>query len=56
MRELKETIGVAPTSSTYKVYLIDEAHMITKDASNAFLKMLRAASTCYFYSCDYRGA
>ncbi|MBP6886316.1 MAG: DNA polymerase III subunit gamma/tau [Candidatus Pacebacteria bacterium] len=40
MRELKETIGVAPTSSSYKVYLIDEAHMITKDASNAFLKML----------------
>ncbi|MEK7638381.1 MAG: DNA polymerase III subunit gamma/tau [Patescibacteria group bacterium] len=40
MRELKETIGSAPTASQYKVYLIDEAHMITKDASNAFLKML----------------
>lgn len=40
MRELKETIGVAPTASKYKIYLIDEAHMITKEASNAFLKML----------------
>lgn len=40
MRTLKETIGVAPTASRYKVYLIDEAHMITKKASNAFLKML----------------
>ncbi len=40
MRALKETIGVSPTASAFKVYLIDEAHMITKDASNAFLKML----------------
>jgi DNA polymerase-3 subunit gamma/tau len=40
MRTLKETIGSAPTASQYKVYLIDEAHMITKEASNAFLKML----------------
>lgn len=40
MRTLKETIGVAPTASAYKVYLIDEAHMITKEAANAFLKML----------------
>lgn len=40
MRTLKETIGASPTASRYKVYLIDEAHMITKEASNAFLKML----------------
>jgi DNA polymerase-3 subunit gamma/tau len=40
MRLLKETIGVSPTASAYKVYLVDEAHMITKEASNAFLKML----------------
>jgi DNA polymerase-3 subunit gamma/tau len=40
MRTLKETIGASPTASQYKVYLIDEAHMITKEASNAFLKML----------------
>ncbi len=40
MRSLKETIGVSPTASAYKVYLIDEAHMITKEAANAFLKML----------------
>lgn len=40
MRLLKETIGAAPTAARYKVHVIDEAHMITKEASNAFLKML----------------
>ncbi|MCC6934191.1 MAG: DNA polymerase III subunit gamma/tau [Candidatus Yanofskybacteria bacterium] len=40
MRELRENIGAAPTASKYKVYLIDEAHMITKEAFNAFLKTL----------------
>lgn len=40
MRALKESVGASPTSSKFKVYLIDEAHMITKDAFNAFLKVL----------------
>lgn len=40
MRMLKEAAAVSPTSSAYKVYLIDEAHMLTKEACNAFLKLL----------------
>lgn len=40
MRQLKETVGVAATGGKYKVYLVDEAHMITREAFNAFLKML----------------
>ncbi len=30
----------APTQGRYKVYIIDEAHMLTQAASNAFLKTL----------------
>jgi len=40
MRELRENAAFAPSSSRYKVYVIDEAHQITKDAFNAFLKTL----------------
>ncbi|HUY69621.1 MAG TPA: DNA polymerase III subunit gamma/tau [Candidatus Tyrphobacter sp.] len=40
IRNLKEGIRLAPTSSLYKVYIIDEAHQLTKEASNALLKTL----------------
>jgi DNA polymerase-3 subunit gamma/tau len=40
IRELREKVNYAPNSARYKVYIIDEVHMITKDASNAFLKTL----------------
>lgn len=40
IRNLKESIRVAPTSSKYKVYIIDEAHMLTREAANALLKTL----------------
>ena len=40
MRALKEGINVAPTKSKYKLYIIDEAHQLTKEASNALLKTL----------------
>jgi len=40
VRELKETVRVGPSYGNYKVYLVDEAHMLTKEASNALLKML----------------
>ncbi len=38
--QIKETISYAPASGKYKVWIIDEAHMLTKEASNALLKML----------------
>jgi len=40
IRDLREKIKFAPTSSTYKVYVIDECHMLTKEAFNALLKTL----------------
>ena len=40
IRSLRENVRFGPSSGQYKVYLIDEAHMITKDAFNAFLKTL----------------
>jgi DNA polymerase III subunit gamma/tau len=40
IRELRDKIYVAPTSVKYKVYIIDEVHMLTKEAFNALLKTL----------------
>jgi DNA polymerase-3 subunit gamma/tau len=40
IRELREAVRTAPFSSRYKVYIVDEAHMLTKEAANAFLKTL----------------
>jgi DNA polymerase-3 subunit gamma/tau len=40
VRELRNGIVFVPTKSRYKVYIIDEAHQITKDAANALLKTL----------------
>lgn len=40
IRELREAVNVLPFESSYKVYIIDEAHMLTKEAFNALLKTL----------------
>ncbi len=40
IRELREHIGLASAHSRYKVYIIDEVHMLTKEAFNALLKTL----------------
>ncbi|MCL4400156.1 DNA polymerase III subunit gamma/tau [Patescibacteria group bacterium] len=40
IRNLKESIRTAPSNSRFKIYIIDEAHMLTKDAWNALLKTL----------------
>ncbi|MEX2053562.1 MAG: DNA polymerase III subunit gamma/tau [Patescibacteria group bacterium] len=40
IRSLREKVRLAPSSGSYKVYIIDEAHMLTADASNALLKTL----------------
>jgi DNA polymerase-3 subunit gamma/tau len=40
IRELREKVYVAPTSANYKVYIIDEVHMLTREAFNALLKTL----------------
>ena len=40
IRELRETVKYAPATSKYKIYIIDEVHMLTKEAFNALLKTL----------------
>lgn len=40
IRSLKENIMLAPSSSPKKIYIVDEAHMLTLEAANAFLKTL----------------
>ena len=40
MRELLESAQYAPVSGRYKVYIIDEVHMLSKSAFNAMLKTL----------------
>ena len=39
-RALREAVRVLPMRSSYKVYIIDEVHMLTKEAFNALLKTL----------------
>lgn len=39
-RELREKVNLVPTRAKYKVYIIDEVHMLTKEAFNALLKTL----------------
>ncbi|MEJ6012955.1 DNA polymerase III subunit gamma and tau [Corynebacterium sp. H127] len=40
MRELRDRAFYAPAESRYRVFIIDEAHMITKEGSNALLKIV----------------
>jgi len=40
IRELREMVRYAPAASRYKVVILDEAHMLTPEASNALLKTL----------------
>jgi len=40
IRELREMVRYAPANSRYKVVILDEAHQLTGDASNALLKTL----------------
>lgn len=40
IRNLNETVGYAASNGKYKIYIIDEVHMLTKEAFNALLKTL----------------
>ncbi|MDX6589801.1 MAG: polymerase subunit gamma/tau [Solirubrobacterales bacterium] len=40
VRDLRERVAYAPSGGHWKVYILDEAHMLTKEAWNAFLKTL----------------
>src|SRR5688500_10234437 len=40
IRDLREKVGFAPAMDRWKVYILDEAHMLSQQAWNAFLKTL----------------
>lgn len=40
IRQLRDSVGFASMGSRYKVYILDEVHMLTRSAFNAFLKTL----------------
>lgn len=40
IRQINETVGYSTPSGKYKIYIIDEVHMLTKEAFNALLKTL----------------
>ncbi|MDW8344732.1 MAG: DNA polymerase III subunit gamma/tau [Verrucomicrobiae bacterium] len=40
VRELRDTVRYAPSRGRFKIYIIDEVHMLTKEAFNALLKTL----------------
>ncbi len=40
IRELRDNVKILPTFSKYKIYIIDEVHMLSQSAWNAFLKTL----------------
>lgn len=40
IRDLREKVVIAPSQLRYKVYIIDEVHMLTREAFNALLKTL----------------
>ncbi len=40
IRALRESVKFAPAAMRYKVFIIDEAHMLTREGANAFLKTL----------------
>ncbi|MBI3891389.1 MAG: DNA polymerase III subunit gamma/tau [Candidatus Wallbacteria bacterium] len=40
IRTLREQVNFSPSLGKYKTYILDEVHMLTKDAANAFLKTL----------------
>ena len=40
VREIRDRVAVQPVEGRYKVYILDEAHSLTTDASNALLKTL----------------
>jgi len=40
VRALRDSVKYAPTKGKYKVYIIDEVHMLTRESFNAFLKTL----------------
>jgi len=52
IRQINDTAGYATSSGGYKIYIIDEVHMLTKEAFNALLKTLEEppAGVLFFFA------
>lgn len=52
IREINKNVGYSPSGGKYKVYIIDEVHMLTKEAFNALLKTLEEppANVKFFFA------
>ena len=52
IREINEMVGYVPARGNYKIYIIDEVHMLTKEAFNALLKTLEEppATAKFFFA------
>jgi DNA polymerase III subunit gamma/tau len=52
VRQINETVGYAAPNGGYKIYIIDEVHMLTKEAFNALLKTLEEppAKVLFFFA------
>lgn len=55
IRQIREEVTYRPTEGRYKVYIIDEVHMLSAGAFNALLKTRGAAELRYIYTGDHRG-
>ena len=52
VRDIRNVMPLSPISGNCRVWIIDEAHKLTSDAQNAFLKMLEdTPSHVYFFLC-----
>ncbi|KUO49635.1 MAG: hypothetical protein APF76_00190 [Desulfitibacter sp. BRH_c19] len=49
IRDLREKVNLAPAQGKYKVYIIDEVHMLTTEAFNALLKTLEEPPKCVIF-------
>ncbi|USN95044.1 MAG: DNA polymerase III subunit gamma/tau [Candidatus Nomurabacteria bacterium] len=49
IRSIKESVSSVPFASDYKIYIIDEVHMLSKDAFNALLKTIEEPPAYAFF-------
>ncbi len=54
IRNLIDQVRIVPQIGKYRVYIIDEVHMLSTAAFNAFLKTLEATSARNIYPCNNR--
>lgn len=56
IRDLIEQTKYHPNMGRFKIFIIDEVHMLTKEAFNALLKTRRTTKICEIYPCHHRPA